>query len=627
MPKLVDRKTLLKVAALAVAFAPLLLFLYLGLFSRMIYDDFGYQGTALKFGPWQSMLWWREQWTGEYSNILFNALLSPLGIAAPASILPMVAAIGLPGLAWLTFRLTTLLSFKRHLFVVSVALSALMLAATFNGFISIQNLYSLASVVEYTLPFPTLLLLIALVLVVSERFRGRLALPLCMLSAATIAFITAGFSEMYMVFQTVVSVFVLASLLLFGAGPRHRTYLALCGAGLLGSLASWPVQLSAPGFVFRMDNPIQFLNPAPPVREILPLIARTLEEAIFYAGQPPAFAGFMLVFAAGMVAALTLGQPSPIDESRRAQTISRWVPSFGISVQLLLLPFLWTHTSDNIQVFGRFSWSFAVVIFINLGSIAAFAALLWRRVWISQMLRRRNSSMLICGAFLLVIGLLFVLTQVRSVHWRVETYLFVSAICWIIIFMRTTQIVWPSAKANRLLLLSVLSILFTTATFSAIIMVSLWGQGFIFVRTLAPVSYLLMISGLLCGLCVGVCIKRVALGTQSSGGWIKLYTILSLLVTVTIAAGIVLGQSQRIPYLDEGAKIWDANHQKILRMIENDDHLIYETEFDWRSQSFMDASPQVVFRRGRLSWPQRLFYGLEYVVNFPGRDPGTTAAE
>ena len=59
------------------AFVPLLLFAYLGQFSRLVADDYAYLGKALESGIWESMLFWREQWVGDYSGLLFMGVLAP----------------------------------------------------------------------------------------------------------------------------------------------------------------------------------------------------------------------------------------------------------------------------------------------------------------------------------------------------------------------------------------------------------------------------------------------------------------------------------------------------------------------------------------------------------------------
>ena len=62
-----------------------------------------------------------------------------IGAMVPSFFLLIIIAIGLPSLAWLTNRLLSFLGFMRHRYKVTVALAALMLAATFNGYFTTQS--------------------------------------------------------------------------------------------------------------------------------------------------------------------------------------------------------------------------------------------------------------------------------------------------------------------------------------------------------------------------------------------------------------------------------------------------------------------------------------------------------
>ncbi len=66
------RERLAGILLLVAAFAPLLVFLYMSQYSRMFHDDYAYLGKVQELGLWQSVLWWRGQWTSEYSMLLFG---------------------------------------------------------------------------------------------------------------------------------------------------------------------------------------------------------------------------------------------------------------------------------------------------------------------------------------------------------------------------------------------------------------------------------------------------------------------------------------------------------------------------------------------------------------------------
>ena len=57
-----------KCAAVALAFAPLTLFAYLGQFTRFISDDYITTYIGSRLGPIGGMIYWYNSWTGSYSS-------------------------------------------------------------------------------------------------------------------------------------------------------------------------------------------------------------------------------------------------------------------------------------------------------------------------------------------------------------------------------------------------------------------------------------------------------------------------------------------------------------------------------------------------------------------------------
>ena len=324
------RNDISALVALLLAFVPLLLFAYLGHFSRLVADDYGYLGKALESGIWEAMLFWREQWVGDYSGLLFMGVLAPFGAMVASFFLLIIIAIGLPSLAWLTNRLLSFLGFKRHRYKVAVALAALMLAAIFNGFYTTQIYLWLIATVRYTLPAVALILWFAIAVELADRLKSSLALGISAIAVVTIGFINAGFSEMFMVFQLIFLMLLIICIIVSTVGPQRRTYLVFASAGLLGSLASLPLQLSAPGVIYRSSLPDNFGRLMLPIRDLPLLVSRTLEEALQRAGHQPAFAGFILVLAAGMLAALTLYKPAPAEAKQVTSLVRRKGNSTGL---------------------------------------------------------------------------------------------------------------------------------------------------------------------------------------------------------------------------------------------------------------------------------------------------------
>lgn len=288
----------------------------------------------------------------------------------------------------------------------------------------------------------------------------------------------------------------------------------------------------------------------------------------------------------------------------------------GLVLQVLLLPLLWAHSSDSGQVLGRFSWSFTVILVINLAAILFFAFLLWRRSWFDSLFQRPAMVMTLCGVMGLAVIALFALSQIRSIHWRAETYLALSGISFAFVLFAIATGTAPYVEQKKRLWGAVTVITLFLLSFAALVAVSLWGQGFLFNRVFAPATYLLMLCALYLGLGIGAGVKRLQSGLLLDAKWNRLLVGVNVLFAVIIAAGIVLGQAQRLPYHREAAQIWDTNHREIMRLIDAGDAAVYEREYTHiSSHTFMDSSLQINYRPGPLASYHKLYYGLEYSIS------------
>ena len=99
---------------------------------------------------------------------------------------------------------------------------------------------------------------------------------------------------------------------------------------------------------------------------------------------------FMLLFAVGMFVSLIVKPTSlPGIFSADHKFAGGKLPYFaGLIVQLIFIPILWTHSSNDAQFFGRFSVTFMAVVIMNMALIAAILLLIWRLPQIQAFLRR-----------------------------------------------------------------------------------------------------------------------------------------------------------------------------------------------------------------------------------------------
>ena len=606
---------MLGAGGLLLALVPLLMFLHLGQFIRLVGDDYAYFGKPLLVGVWDALLYWRANWSGHYSNFLLFGLLAPLATVAP-SVFPLIlSAIGLLGFAWLNLKILALLGVVKHRRKIALSLASVALAATYNGFHSAEAFYWFTAVVAYTLPAAILLLCLALAVETGERLRSVLQLRLASMALAAVAFINAGFSTMYLVFQLPFLALLAISAYVLLQGRKRRVYLSLAFAGCLGSFASLLLQLSAPGLAHRASQPENFGQIIAPIRNLGELFGRTIELVMQHAGHPPAFAGFMLMLTASLFVTLTMYKPAPVDT--RPTRIPGAASGLWLCLiaQVFLLPFLWAHSSDGPLFFWRFSLRYTVVLGVNLVSILAFLFLIWKRSALGNLLNSERGLSIYSSLVLLAIAALFMLTQVRINEYQASSYLILTAFTLLIMLVTQLAAVVDAPQTRQLTLLAEFVTGIMLISFAVIIGVSLWAQGFIYERTFAPITFLLMVSGFLWGALAGVLVKRCGGMTYFGGGWIRWFWLANLLTAIIIAGGIVLGQSKRINEFANFAAVWEETHQEILKLRADGDPALDTREFMFLPHASFDAK-HLIYGFRRLKWWRRLYYGLDYEPHF-----------
>ena len=215
-------------------------------------------------------------------------------------------------------------------------------------------------------------------------------------------------------------------------------------------------------------------------------------------------------------------------------------------------------------------------------TVLTFSILIWQRERLEEALNKRNALPTWCSSILLAICRLFALTQIRSIHFKASMYLFLSSVILLVMMTWQLKTAFGEQGANRLGLLAFLSAVFALTSLAAMVAVALWGQGFVFERIFAPVTMLLIVSGLLWGMNAGARLKHCLLLTQATVSWIPWLQLLNVLVAVTIATGIVIGQANRIDDLAAGAQVWAETHQEILRLRNEENPSLHSREFPYR---------------------------------------------
>ena len=567
----------------ALALMPAALFAYLGQFSRLMFDDYCQIALPNKFGAWGYMVYVLNTWSGSYANWLFKGAAAPLDVLLPRIMPTLIIVLWLVGLSWLVFQVLTYLKIDSPRRPLAVAIAAVAVAATVNAFYSPQSFYWYAGSTHYTLPLALLAIYFPLALWAARRQRRDAWFLLGIIGGAALCFITAGSSEIFVVFQTIFLAFCLLALFAFSPLSRRRPYVLVFGVGWLATLAGLVIQLSVPGAARRAEHIAQTDGQLD--RSISVLIYETAARSFAYLNHSPAIAGFVMLLAVGLLVMLVKYKPQ--FAFKAAPPFKLALPSLwlGLIFQLLWLPLLWLQISDSPQWLGRFSSRYMVVIILNILFILGFLVLLWQRKRVQAQLQRRERGWLMGGhiiGFALILILLFLSAEVsQSIDRRSSSYLFTSLLMLLVLLAWQLSCLFPSAATRRFGWLALCSSGIGWACIAVMVFVSMYGAGYVQARALAAGACLLVLPGLVWGGWMGYLLKRNALSSRSGQMWVKLLKPVCFVVVLTIALGIVMGQAALMPNFQLYAGEWDARHQEIIALRDSGQENIEVKPLTW----------------------------------------------
>ena len=592
------------------AVLPTLLFAYIGHFSRPVFDDYWRIGLPLDLGIWKAMLFMREIWNGDYTNFLFQGLLAPLG-STVTSVFGLVLILAmLIGYCWLINMALSKIPTCAHRRFIAVILASLTTTATINGFYDFEQFFWYTGAVEYSFPMALLLIAIAATVETAQRLRGKLQHGLAAAAIVILSFLNAGFSEAYMGFQMSFVALVAGVVFILLHGRKRETFFILALAACLGTFASMLVQLSSPGVAFRTSLPQNFDYVIAPVRDLPQLLSLTINLLMNHLGDVNLFAGFMLTAFAGLFVTLTAGNSRRGHLNQRHIAFARPPIVFALITQLLFIPIVWSHQSDNVEILGRFSYSYMSVVSINIGVILVLLAFLWRRDQLESALNRRNLLMIYCNGILLAVCVLFVLTQIRSIDHKATLYLFVTAVVAMLMLAGQLTLAIDEPRLNELLLLTMCLIASAAITMAALIAATQFSVGYLLARIITSPIFLLMCAGVCCGITLGTLIQRCCFLTGSSELWMLWTRRLLLIIIVSIVLGLMLGQANRLSGIRIRANVWDSSSAEIVKMRHEGDPTVYIKKFK-RNTSVNRKSPYIF---SILPWYELAFYDLEYDI-------------
>jgi hypothetical protein len=327
-----SKNRVLLVAAI-ITTIPLVVFAYLGLFTRYLADDFCTTNTALQYGVFGSVGWWYTNWAGQFTNWTLKGIVGVLNPMVITILPAFIIAVWFGAAIWMFYEIGRLFRIQERL-SGAVLLSAVLLFAGFTGAPNvIQSLYWFGASIPYTMPLIVLMLYIGFFLHFLRRYPDGKLPFWAIFMAAVVAFLAGGMSEMYVIFQGVVFGLMILGVLLAAPNPVKKSGTILLAIGLAASMVAFIIVLAAPGNAVRKAA---FGETLP----ILEIILRTLRVAAsFFATDIGVFSPIPLLVALILPAVvtsqfLTFEQPVRMSGKRARKLLAL---SGGVAILLLLV--------------------------------------------------------------------------------------------------------------------------------------------------------------------------------------------------------------------------------------------------------------------------------------------------
>ena len=295
-------------ASLAAAFTlvPLALYAYLGQFSRLMGDDWGYFANVQWLGFRDAFYHWWNSWQGSYTFVVSIEALAALGPRHVAPIFPaLVLLVWLVGLTWLVSLALRYFELAEDSLLLSFIFAAFLLVAAITAFPTRESIYWMSATIRQTLPVGIFALLVAFALEFGGRNWPKRMIAAAASLGAIASFLNGGLSEFWALLQIVYLSTLLVTIRVCASHQYKQRALATVLASWVGSFASIALQLNSPGIRARMlaQLSLESLDQHRP----LPLLAGTVwNEVSHFVGQQGGLAGFALTMAVGLTAALVL---------------------------------------------------------------------------------------------------------------------------------------------------------------------------------------------------------------------------------------------------------------------------------------------------------------------------------
>lgn len=242
------------IAMIVVLLVPLVLYGYIGIFTRYVADDYETAGALARSGFWGAQQYWYQTWSGRVTYFALVTLVEMIGIQAVPFLTAACLGLWLVGLYWVLRQFCSIAGVKFPA-LTSVLGACLVLFVTLRSLNQIHQILfwqtGLLTYVNYLIFFT----LGAGLLV--WRLRARSPMPASgieLLLSFVFAFVSGGLSEISIALQITLIILGLGVLFAYRKLSFRKKALGMLGAALVGSLLMLAIMAIAPGNRIRSTD-------------------------------------------------------------------------------------------------------------------------------------------------------------------------------------------------------------------------------------------------------------------------------------------------------------------------------------------------------------------------------------
>lgn len=553
-----------RIACLLFAVLALLSFilvLYLGSHSRLIGDDFCHLVSGQAYGPWGNLLFWRNSYNGSYSFYFLQGLSGPLDTRAPGLFIVITVAALLIGFVWLILAGHRLLGLVRPPLAQVILVVAALVWLAIDGLPSALGIYFYTVLSRHTLPIAILAIALAACCEVAHRVRSARKLAAACLIFALLAFVNAGMAEIFAFIQLALLTTLLPAVYVMIPETARRNSIALSIFGWAATVSGLLVMLTAPGAARRMAI---YDARGLPLRSFGEMLPQFLESSLTFIADSQYLVGLIGMLALCLFLMLFFPRPATSTPVRKPMQLYLPPLLLCVHVQLLLIPLVWSHQSDNPLVFGRFSPAYAVVVVSHtLLVLCLVGILLAQRNINSRLLKRPEYWIAIPVLTLAFVFALFSLTQFRSVDSRVQRYGFCSIFILLLALLWQFHFHFRGTRNNRFPATAIWVSLVMCMSALIPVAINLVINNGLYLYTLSFVSFAFSIVGFICGISIAYAIN-LANAETAAIPQTRMLAYGSAIIAIVIWASTLLGNARNISKFEQFSQAWNERHQLIL---------------------------------------------------------------